>query len=266
MLPLDSLPNRSSTSQPGDVTALKTERSVRVDLLRHGPNPVVRKQYLNSGLRLLQTMGRRSRAAREFANLEAATSAGLPCTKPVGWAEDRRLGLVHSSTVVTQFVSDSRPLKAVLRELPADAYRARRSITCEIGRLLARLHTNGILWCTAMPRNFLLQGLPDTGRLVLCDLPSAVLFSGRVPPKATLVDLFDAIASPSRRRDFSKTDRLRCLRAYTDDNRAATRKLWRLLNRITVRGHRSRNGFLRTIRAYMFPYRAVASQKAAPNS
>lgn len=266
MLRLDTLQRHPRHSQETRVTALKSERSVRVDLLNDGPDAVVRKQYLNSGLRLLQTMGRQSRAAREFANLEAASAAGLPCTKALSWQEDRRLGLVHSSTVVTQFVEGCRPLKEVLRELPADAYQARRRITSEIGRLLARLHANGILWCSPMPRNFLLQGLPDTGRLVLCDLNSAVIFGGRVPAKAVLVDLFDAIASPSRRRDFSNTDRLRCLRNYTDGNRAATRRLWRLLNRITVRGHRSRKGFLRTLRAYILPSRSVAPPQAASNS
>lgn len=266
MLPLDCSQTASKLLDGASVTALKTESGVRVDLLRNGPDAIVRKQYLNSGFRLLQTIWRQSRAAREFANLQAATAAGLPCTKALGWQEDRRLGLVHSSTVITQFVADTRPLKAVLKELPADAYHARCRTTGEIGRLLAKLHANGILWCTPMPRNLLVQGQPANGRLVLCDLPAAVIFSGPVPAKATLIDLFDAIASPSRRRDFSNTDRLRCLRQYTNHNRAATRKLWQLLNRITVRGHRLRKGFLRTIRGYIFPSRATTRQQAAPNT
>jgi len=245
------------------IVELKKEPTVRVDLLGRGPEAVVRKTYLNMGLRLLQTIGRQSRAAREFANLTAAAAAGLPCTPALHWQEQRLLGFVRSSTLLTRFVADTRPLKAVLTELPSSSCTVRRRLAREIGRLLAQLHANGILWCTPMPRNFLLQGHPETGQLLLCDLPSAVHFPGTVPPAAALLDLFDAAASPSRRRDFSRTERLRSLREYTGDDRDATRKLWRRLHRLSRRGHRWRKSALMALRTYILPHRPTMARRAS---
>jgi hypothetical protein len=229
---------------------IKDEPGSLVERLGEGADAVVRKTYRNRGLRLLQTCLRRSRANREFDNLTAVAAAGLPCTAPLAWSERRCCGFVRDSTLVTRYLPESRSLKSVLQELPAAAA-PRRRLVAEFGALLARLHASGFLWCTPMPRNVLLQGSARDGRLVLCDLPSALRYPAPVPPRARLLDLFDAACSPSRRRELSRTERFRCLLAYARSDRARTRQLWRALRRRSLLGHRLRRSLVLGLRLYI---------------
>lgn len=231
---------------------LKDEPGARVEVLGQGSRAVVRKTYRNVGLRRLQSFLRRSRAAREFDNLLAVQRAGVPCTPPVTWSERRRCGFVSSSTVVTLLVPGAEPLKAVLATRRAGvAGSPRRALAAALGELLARLHREGVLWCTPMPRNVLVAGSPTAARLVLCDAPAALCFGGPVPAAAALLDLFDAVASPSRRRELSRTERLRCLCAYCAGDRAAAGRLWRRLARRSRTGHRLRKNLLMVVRTYI---------------
>ncbi|MBX3463519.1 MAG: hypothetical protein KF830_10125 [Planctomycetes bacterium] len=220
-------------------TTLKAEPGATVELLGRGPAAVIRKTYHNRGRRWLQTFGRRSRAAREFANLSAVAAAGVLCTEALCWRERRRFGCVDESTLVTRLLPDSRPLKQVLRQLdPATQFATRRALIAAAGRKVARLHRHGFLWCTAMPRNVLVVGDPRAARLAVCDVPSGIIFDHALAGSSlALIDLFDAAFSPSRRADFSATERLRWLLAYCDGDRAAARRLWRRLDRRSVLRH-----------------------------
>jgi tRNA A-37 threonylcarbamoyl transferase component Bud32/SAM-dependent methyltransferase len=244
-------------------TVLKDEPAARVEILGLGERAVVRKTYRNVGLRLLQTFLRRSRAAREFDNLRAVAGAGVACTPPILFVERRRCGFVSSSTLVSGLVRDAVSLKATLAAMPASATDSPRAALCAaLGRLLAQLHAAGVLWCTPMPRNVLVAGSPSAARLVLCDAPAAVRFRGPVPAAAALLDLYDAVASPSRRRELSRTERWRCLCAYSGWDRDAAGALWRRLRRRSRTGHRLRKNLLMAVRTYILrrhPVVAAAS-------
>jgi tRNA A-37 threonylcarbamoyl transferase component Bud32 len=248
----------------GPRTVLKDEPGARVELLGSGADAVVAKTYRNRGLRLLQTLWRRPRAAREFDNLAAVAAAGIACTPPRQWSAVRRLGCVLESTLVTSFVADTAPLKAVLAAAPP-ALRAptRRRLAAELGQLLLRLHAAGILWATPMPRNVLVAGAAERAQLVLSDAPAAVCWPHAVPDAAVLLDLYDAVASPSRCRDWSRSERMRCLLAYAAGDCARARTLWRALARRTRAGHRLRKNLLMALRTYILRRSTTAVRGAA---
>ncbi|HEX5052728.1 MAG TPA: lipopolysaccharide kinase InaA family protein [Planctomycetota bacterium] len=218
---------------------LKQEPATTVEVLGCGEDAVVRKTYRNLGRRWLQSFGRRSRARREFDNLAAVARGGVPCTTPLAWSERRRLGCIDECSIVTRYLPDSRTLKRVLSERPRPARDGTRArLAAAMGRLLAALHDNGFLWCTAMPRNVLVLGAAEHARLAVCDTPAGIRI-GRSLRQGRLarIDLFDAAFSPSRRADFSATERLRSLLAYCDGERARARRLWRALTRRSVLRH-----------------------------
>ena len=212
---------------------LKGEPAVVVELLGTGDAAVVRKTSRNLGLRWLQSFGRRCRAEREFDNLATVARAGVGCTLARGWSERRRFGCVDESTLVTSFVPASTTLKQVLAELPQAAPgRTRRELVRAMARLVARLHRSGFLWGTPMPRNVLVVGDPARAELAVCDTPAGIHLGRSLHgSRLALIDLFLAVFSPSRRVDFSATERLRWLCAYNDDDRQVTRVLWARLAR-----------------------------------
>jgi tRNA A-37 threonylcarbamoyl transferase component Bud32 len=245
-------------------SVLKDEPRTLVELLGRGEQACVRKVYRNRGLRLLQTFGRRSRAAREFANLTAIHRAGIPCTEPIACAEARRAGFVLASELVTRFVADAVPVKQLLQDTPRERAGERRWIVERMGTLLAELHRAGILWAAARPRNFLLQGRPGRGRMLLCDAPGTVHSAHSIAgTRLALVDLFEAAASASRRREFSPRERLRLLRSYAGD-RAGARTLWRALARRTAFGHRLRKNFVMALHTYILAGSRRAARACAP--
>jgi hypothetical protein len=209
----------------GARTVLKDEPATLVERLGDGAAAVVRKTYRNHGLRLLQTFFRRSRAEREFCNLAAVRAAGVPCLEPLAWSALRTGPFVPASVLITRFLADSRPLKDVLGELPFSAVRRRRQLLAAMGRALRELHAAGLLWCTAMPRNFLLLGDAAAGRVCLADLPAAVRFRQPLTDRLARLDLYDAAFSPSRRRELSRGESLGLLRAYCAGDRARARAL-----------------------------------------
>lgn len=212
---------------------IKDEPAATVEVLGDGADAVVRKTYRNRGLRWLQTLWRRSRAQREHDHLAAIVASGVPCLVPVGWAETRRLGGVADSTLLTRFLPDSQPLKQVLRASPAAATRvARAHLATAMGALVAALHHRGFLWGTPMPRNAIVVGDPVAARLVVCDTPACIdLRRDLHGRRLARIDLFLAAFSPSRRREWSATERWRWLLGYTAGDRPAARALWRTMVR-----------------------------------
>lgn len=221
---------------------LKDEPDTTVEVLGLGAEAVVCKIYRNRGRRRLQTFLRRSRTQREFDNLTAMATAGIPCTLPVAWSERRRFGCVAEATLVTRLVADALPLKQVLRALAnqrdRDTWRTRARLAAAMGRLCGDLHRAGIAWGTPMPRNALVVGAAADARLVVCDTPAALVLGRSLHGSAlALYDLFDGAFSPSRRRDWSAVERLRWLIAYADGDHQLVRRCWRKLARRPVWRH-----------------------------
>lgn len=210
---------------------LKDEPGTLVELLGRGDAAVVRKTYRNRGTRWLQTFGRRSRARREHDNLLAVAATGAACTEALAWSCTRTALCVDESTLVTRYLPDSRTLKHVLAGLARDRdQRVRHALAAAMGRLVATLHRGGFLWCTPMPRNVLVLGDPAHARLAVCDTPAAVRRARSLHgTRLSRIDVFAAAMSPSRRADFSRTERWRWLLAYHDGDRATARVTWRAL-------------------------------------
>ena len=229
---LDRLAKRGRVS-------LKEERDVRIEVLGDADEAVVCKTYRNSGTRWFQTLCRASRAHREFENLRAVRQTGVRCIEPVTWSERRRYCGVDASMLATRLLPGCQPLKRVLAELPpASRFSTRRRLIGAMGRLVATLHRHGVLWCAAMPRNVLVVGDPDRTELAVCDVPAAIQVGRSLHgSRLALIDLFDGAFSPSRRADFSATDRLRWLLAYNGDDRETARRLWHRLDRRSVLRH-----------------------------
>ncbi len=209
---------------------VKDEPAATVEVLGTGSDAVVRKTYRNRGVRWWQSLWRQSRARREHDRLAAIAAAGVPCVEALGWSELRRHGAVDRSVIVTRYVPDSVPLKHVLRAAPSAA--ARAHLATAMGALVGALHRAGFLWCTPMPRNALVVGDPGDALLVVCDPPSCIdlgrdLHGGRLGR----IDLFLGAFSASRRREWSRAERLRWLLGYTGGDRAAARTAWRALVR-----------------------------------
>jgi hypothetical protein len=118
---------------------------------------------------------------------------------------------------------------------PGTDGRTRKQLVVAMARLVARLHRGGFLWGTPMPRNVLVVGEPARAELAVCDTPAGIdLERSLHGSRLALIDLFLAAFSPSRRADFSASERLRWLGAYCDGDRHSTRQLWRRLARRSV--------------------------------
>lgn len=231
---------------------LKRDHIATVELIGPGDNMVVVKTYHNAGIRLLQTFARSSRARREHDHLRALFDEGVPCLEPIGWIERRRFGLVSESQLVTRLSPQCRSLKQALTSLRSDGHhRTRARLVAAMGSLVGDLHRRGVLWSTPMPRNVLVVGEPADARLAVSDTPACIMV-GRSLHGGHLasIDLFLGAFSPSRRRDFTTTERLRWLRAYCGGDRALLRRLWRRQNR----RRRPYNELLRALAMTWFTY------------
>jgi hypothetical protein len=179
--------------------------------------PVVVKRYSDPGAFRLLTFSRRSRAEREARALDLV-GAVLPehAVRVIAWGEERRLGFVAHSWLVTAELEQSFDLRRVkeLRALERDA--AVRAVLEQLPRIVARLHARGVFAATLRGKNVLLQ--PGTGRIALIDLPGARALA-RLGVRHRVRDL--AILSLELRRFLDETQWQQFLARY----RAAAREL-----------------------------------------
>jgi tRNA A-37 threonylcarbamoyl transferase component Bud32 len=210
---------------------LKDEPMTRVEVHDEGApiTRVVKTYRCRPGL-LWRTFLTPSRAAREFRNLSRICASGVPCVRPLKWHESRRYGCVPDSTLETEYVADAPSLKDVLATLPKgrpETRTTRRRLVRALGTLIGCLHDAGVLGCRITPRNVLVRGAPEAADLLFVDMPAAVVGTrSRRGRFSGVVDLYDAVFSPSRCAQFTRGERLALLLAYTKDRRVAT-TLWR---------------------------------------
>lgn len=193
---------------------------------------MLRKHYsVHTALRWRGLL-RRSRAQREFENLLLFERCGVPCVRALDWREERRLGCVVDSELVTSLLVGARDLRTELSLRPEP--RRRRALVEALGRLLRRLHDAGLCSTTASPRNVLVapangDGSPD---LAFCDQPFATRVGhGWLGRRLQQRDLHDALFSPHRRKEWSSTERWRGVVAYHDGDEQKARRTWRRSSR-----------------------------------
>jgi hypothetical protein len=154
---------------------------------------------------------------------------GLPVVSVVEWSESRKLGLVTRSVVTTEFVPSAESLEKLIREERDPEWR--RHLAREMGRCLRRLHELRLCSTTMSPRNVLVTGAGEQRQLLLCDQPHLTpLPRLRLSFWSYEVDLFDALFSARRVRDWQGTERWRGVLEYCQGDRDRARKIWRRLS------------------------------------
>lgn len=223
------LPASSPGFEPDAVVVLASDPWTRVERIDRPDRSLLRKSYSFGGLLSLRTLWRRSRAEREYRNLQALDEAGVPCVHALRWTESRTHGCVRRCEVLTEFVDGAADLRTALRVGATPA--RRRLLACNLGALLRELHLAGFASSTASLRNVLV--LPD-GQLVFCDQPYASRLRGPVADWGRALDLYDTFFSAARCADWTRCERWRGLLAYAGGDSATARDIWRRLR------HRSR--------------------------
>lgn len=162
-----------------------------------------------------RTIGRRSRAHREFDNLACMHALGLPVVEPLAWSDEWRAGINIASELRTRCLRAAPTLREVIaaRDFAPRIARA-------LGRALRRFHEAGFVCNTATPRNWLVCDRGPDPEVVLCDLPNVVQRAhSTVATTWSMVDLYALALGCSRRRETSEPWRLDVLDAYCRGDR-----------------------------------------------
>lgn len=174
-----------------------------------GPRVVVYKRFnLKSPVGAVKNLFRPSPALRSWLTGNSVRDRGLPTARPLAAFHRTKLGISLTGYAVFDKVPDALGLpEAVL------ASGARVDVLREwadrLGRLVRRMHDRQVSHRDLKAPNLLMSG----GEPVLIDLVGVE--TGRPVPRATRVrDLARLNASFLGSRTVSRTDRLRCLRAY----------------------------------------------------
>jgi hypothetical protein len=134
--------------------------------------PAVVKRYSEpAGFRLL-TFARKSRAEREARALDLVAAA-VPgaAMRVLAWGEQRRLGCVEWSLLVTDELEHSFDLRQIKTLVGRERSEAVSAVKDQLPQMVARLHAGRVFAATLRGKNVLLQ--PASGRLALIDLPYA---------------------------------------------------------------------------------------------
>jgi tRNA A-37 threonylcarbamoyl transferase component Bud32 len=169
-----------------------------------------------------------SKARAEAERTRAVAARGVPAPQLLAVGQS-----AEGSYLVTRTVAGARPLTAFLEEelprfAPVRQARVRQALAAALGRFLARMHAGGVLHADLHPGNLLLRLTPDDQpELYLIDL-----YAVRLGPPLDWRPSRDNLVVLNRWFVLraSRSDRLRCWRAYCDA-RAHAAGFWRSDNR-----------------------------------
>ena len=197
---------------------IKSESRVRLLLLDpEPPHPrVIFKIYRIPGHLAWRTLGMVSRANREFTALMEAHRHGLPVVCPHRWLEARALGALSFSAISLELVQGSN-LETVLQNNNTTTEQ-RRQLARKAGSLLRSLHTAGMYWGTAYPRNVLLRQ-DSAAELMVIDTPYAH-WHGRdlSGSESALSDLRGMVRTKKGRWGFDRQEQEQLLLGYSSDD------------------------------------------------
>jgi len=159
---------------------------------------------------------RRGRASQAWYRGHALLARGIPTARPLvvyesrGWFGAR-------GYLVTEWLTDAHDVHAYAWDLarrPAGERRLRvRQAAETLGRLIRNLHDQGFTHRDLKANNLLLRETPEGLAGFLIDLDG--LRQGRVPQQAICAKNLARLALSAEMHPWiSRTDRLRCLRAY----------------------------------------------------
>jgi len=187
-----------------DLPRVAQSRNSFVGRLEAGGQRFMVKRYVERRVLLLQTFARPSRAQREARALTALADLIDNPVRPAAFAEQRALGMVPRSYIVTNEFVDSVDLRRVRRSPDPQERDSLRAVVLEcLPNRVADIHRVGFYARTLNAKNVLFQR--ETGTFAFIDLPR-----GRLHPA------FDA---SHRLYDLA------CL--YRELRHALTREEWR---------------------------------------
>jgi hypothetical protein len=186
----------------------------------------VKKYWVNRFSQLWSGMFRgtffgRSKARREFENLELLRSWGLDAPEPLAYGEERHSRWLVRSFLITSGVPNPLPLDVFIRDrLPlcnrADAAKVRRELVDSLAKATRRLHEHRFVHHDYFWRNIILSNA-NLDRFWLIDAHKGRRWSRfrQRPSRACDLATLDAPAP----RFFSRSDRLRFFLAYLGQKR-----------------------------------------------
>ncbi|NOY54260.1 MAG: hypothetical protein GXP58_11715 [Deltaproteobacteria bacterium] len=177
------------------------------------------KEFLFRNLRdRLSVLVRSSRAKRALMGSLILIDHGFDTASPVCVGEERRLGIVVRSIFVTEAVPDVTELAAYLdRDLPGrDAawIVRKRNFLKEYGRVIGRLHREGIFQGDLRERNVLVRE-GDPPKFFLIDNERTRRYRN-LPDRKRLKNLVQA--NMYAFKGVTRTDRVRFFCAYLEEN------------------------------------------------
>jgi hypothetical protein len=183
-----------------------------------------------------------SRAAQEFKNLVHLTQSGISEVKPIAYGEHRLLRFLARAFILTEY----RPNTCSLDQwFLSDAFQKssfahRRRFASALGRWLSRLHGRGYRDRDLYARNILMHSIRGEWRFSKIDSPKGSR-SGKPPGKGSpyLKDLKDL--DYDLRHFLSRTERLRCLLAYSGASEVDHEVRRLIAGVLTRKLHRFRN-------------------------
>ncbi len=179
------------------------------------------KVYAYTGLWRIRTLFIVSRARREYHNLLRMAEMGFCVPRPVACGQERTLGFVGVSFVMTRAVEGAASLRSLADDpasapWPLPSAVERRRLVDELARTLRRAHDQGFFIHTLKGKNLLLAREDGRYRLYVIDVPFAGIWRYRIFPDAGRVrDL--ALLMRGGRRLLGRAERMRFARAYGAD-------------------------------------------------
>ncbi len=179
------------------------------------------KIYTYTGLWRLRTLFIISRARREYLNLLRMAELGFRVPPPAAYGQERTLGFVSTSFVMTRAVENAASLRSLIDSpssapWPLPSAAERRRLVDEFARTLRRAHDEGFFIHTLKGKNLLLAREEGEYRLYVIDVPFAGIWRWRIFREGGRVrDL--AILMRAARRLLGRTERMRFARTYGAD-------------------------------------------------
>lgn len=196
-------------------------RSLRLGFSPHERTVFIKKYWAGHPSQLWSGMFRgvlfgRSKARREYENLDRLRGWGLDAPAPVAFGEERQAGWLLRSFLISESVVDPQPLHVFIRERlqateAGKQHALRKELIEQLAGFTRRLHENAFVHHDYFWRNILLSG-GDLKRFFLIDAHKGRRWFPWEERRARAKDLatLDAPAAPF----FSRTERLRFFLLY----------------------------------------------------
>ena len=219
-----AIPWSTLTTNPGPnrqlTKASRTRRVVRVEFEPHGRRPrilYVKRVLIRDLRKRLGNLFVRSKARREWTAGYRLAAMGVATARPVIYAEMREGPWLRANYLVTEEISDARPVRLELEHSHSD--RARRDLLSRLGEWLWRVHRLGFYHDDCSAQHVFVGPLgaahKDQRRFAFIDLDNCRFHRATVPWTRRVKNLFQLLRSIPPHW-ASPTERLHFVRSYLE--------------------------------------------------